>query len=144
MAEDNRRYQSSEEMALSRMGSTLPGPLPNDHVGSAGQIIRGVVSGDQAAQIQRDISATMAGLIGDLRRGGDPLTAGGRLPSVRPASAAPVHGAPIRGTGWREAAPLQSNANRTANAIMDGIAHAMAPHGSGNPEHRGPKKAEEK
>jgi hypothetical protein len=148
MAEEpkRQRYQSTSEMALSQMGSTIPGPLPSDHRGSAGQIIRGVVGGDQAAAIQRGIDDCMRSLVADMRRagdGGNPWTAGERPGTVRPASAAPVRTGPVvRGTGWREAQPLDVPGGATSQAYIEAMTQAMQPHGVGNKEHRG-KKGEE-
>jgi hypothetical protein len=85
MTEDTRRFKSTSEMALSRIGGTVPSALPGDHLGAQGQVIRGVVSGDQAAQIQRNIDRTMLGLVADIRRGGDPVwVARDRQRYVRP------------------------------------------------------------
>ena len=131
-----QRYQSTEEMAFSRIGGTAPSALPGDHLGAQGQVIRGVVGGDQAAQIQRNISATMRGLVSDLRRGGDPLTAGGRLPTVRPADAAPVR---TGGTGWRDTGPLAPVATPLAEAVIAAMTHQALPMGQGNSEFKGKK-----
>jgi hypothetical protein len=86
----------------------------------------------------------MRGLLGDLRRGGDPLTAGGRLPSVTPGGAAPARSGPVvRGTGWAKEIPVGPVATPLAQAVMDGMAHQAFPHGSGNAAFRGPKPKEE-
>jgi hypothetical protein len=55
MAEDTRRFRSSEELAFANIGGRVADALPGDSLGARGQTIRGVVSGDQAAAIQRGI-----------------------------------------------------------------------------------------
>jgi hypothetical protein len=136
MTEDTRRFKSTSEMALSRIGGTVPSALPGDHLGAQGQVIRGVVSGDQAAQIQRNIDRTMLGLVADIRRGGDPVWGGQRPATVRPADAAPVH---TGGTGWRKEVPIETPGGATAQTYIDALAHSFQPHGVSNPERKGKK-----
>jgi hypothetical protein len=146
MAEEEPKrqpYQSPSELAFSRIGGTVPSALPGDHLGSAGQIIRGVVGGDQAAAIQRNISATMAGLISDMRRagdGGNPKVGGERPATVTPGGAAPARSGPVqRGTGWAKEVPIQTPGGATTQAYIEALVHAAQPMGSGNSAFRGPK-----
>jgi hypothetical protein len=138
MVEDNRRFKSTSELAFANIGGAVPSALPGDHLGARGQVIRGVVGGDQAAQIQREIDATMRGLVADIRRGGDPLTAGGRLPTVTPAGAAPVR---TGGNGWRDSGPLRPVATPLAEAVIEAMTHQALPHSPGNSAFRGPSVA---
>jgi hypothetical protein len=118
------------EAALSNLGGTMPDPLPGDYVGPAGQVIQGVVSGNQRARIQRGIDDCMRGAIEDAMRRPNPVTAGPNPDTRRPqAQVRPV--AP-RGTGWREGAPLHTHADQSTNAYIDGLALAMQPHGPAN------------
>jgi hypothetical protein len=141
MTEDTRRFKSSEELAFANIGGTVPSALPGDHLGPAGQIIRGVATGDQAAQIQAGIDQCMRDLVADVRRGGDPVWGGQRPATVRPADAAPVR---TGGTGWRDTGPLAPVATPLAEAVIAAMTHQALPMGQGNPEHRGPKKPEGK
>jgi hypothetical protein len=123
------------------MGGRIADGLPADQVGAAGQTVRGVVTGDQRARIQREIAATMAGLIADCRRGPN-----GFDPTSRPAApTVTVSGAPVvksGGNGWREGVPLHSHADSTTNALVDGLALAMQPHGPQNLAQPKPKAKE--
>jgi hypothetical protein len=96
-----------------------------------------------ASEVQREIERTMRDLIADCRRGpgGFDPTNRERAPTVTVGGAVPARSG---GSGWREGAPLHSHANSTTNALIDGLALAMQPHGPQNPAQPKPRaKAEE-
>jgi hypothetical protein len=84
----------------------------------------------------------MRGAIEDAIRRPNPVTGGGRLPSVTPAGAGVVHSGPS-GNGWRDSGPLRPVATPTAEAVIEAMTHQALPHSPGNAAFRGPKKAEE-
>jgi hypothetical protein len=130
------------EAALSNLGGTMPDPLPGDYVGPAGQVIQGVVSGNQRDRIQRGIDDCMRGAIDDAIRRPNPVTAGPN-PDTRPQEK-PAAGIPRpRGSGWRDGAPLHTHADQTANAYIDALAFQMQPHSPGNKEFKQGRKKEE-
>jgi hypothetical protein len=140
--EDRRRFRSSEELAFANIGGALPSSLPSDHVGPRGQVIQQTVGGDQARRIQAGIDQAMREMISkDIRH--NPVTSGAGPATVRPAGAGVVRSGPvIRGTGWHDPGPLQSEANRSTATIIDALADSFQPHGVGNPQRREPKRKE--
>jgi hypothetical protein len=130
MVEDNRRFKSTEEMALSRIGGELPSSLPQDRYGT--------VEGEQRKLLQRQIDDAMKGAIEDAFHRPNPITGGPPSATVRVSGAAPVVGA--RGTGWRKEVPIETPGGKTAMAAIDALADSYQPHGVGNKEPREPKK----
>jgi hypothetical protein len=136
---DNKRL-STEELAFSRVGGHIADALPGDHVGSAGQVLQGVVTGDQRKRIQREIDATMRALVADARRpGSNPVTGSPALPTVTVGGAAPVRSG---GNGWRDPGPLRPVATPLAEAVITAMTHQHQPHSPGNSAFRGPKPKE--
>jgi hypothetical protein len=129
--EDTRRYRSTEELAFANIGGGLPQSLPEDRYGT--------VSGDQRNRLLRQIDDAMKGAIADALHRPNPVTGGGRLPTARPASAAPVR---TGGTGWRDPGPLRPVATPLAEAVIAAMTHQALPMGQGNSEFKGPKPKE--
>jgi hypothetical protein len=123
-----KKQRSTEDIAFMRLGETE----------TADQLI---------ARLRRnqELGEAMKGVVDDARRRGSPLAypGGGRPKSEEEQRAAALAGTPVASappaapaTGWREAAPLLPP---PGVADVDRIAHALAPHGVGNPEYRGPR-----
>ena len=133
MTADTRRFHSTEELALSRIGGEMPQSLPTDRYGT--------VEGDQRARLQRQIDQAMIGAIADTRRP-NPVTALGPPSTLTVGGAAPARSGP-QGNGWRDTGPLRPVATPFAEAVIEAMAHQALPHGSANSAFRGPKPRKE-
>ena len=131
MAEDNRRFKSTEELAFANIGGNLPQSLPEDRYGA--------VEGEQRRKLMRQIDDAMNGAIQDALHRPNPITASGSLPPVTPGGAAPARSGP-QGNGWRDTGPLRPVATPLAEAAIEALCHQALPHGPGNEAFRGPKK----
>jgi hypothetical protein len=135
MTDDTRRYKSTEELAFANIGGEMPQSLPQDRYGT--------VEGEQRKLLQRQIDQAMLGAIADTRRP-NPITGGGRLPTVTVGGAVPARGGPVeRGTGWAKEVPIGPVATPLAEAVIEAMTHQALPHSPGNAAWRGPKPKEE-
>jgi hypothetical protein len=133
MTSDTRRFKSTSELAFANIGGEMPQSLPQDRYGT--------VEGEQRKLLQRQIDRAMEGAIQDALHRPNPITGGGRLPTVTPAGAAPARSGPS-GNGWRDTGPLRPVATPLAEAAIEAMTHQALPHGPGNAAWRGPKPKE--
>lgn len=131
MAEDNRRFKSTAELAFVNFSGEIQS-LPEDRYGT--------VSGEQRRRINQGIDECMRGAIADTRRP-NPVSALGPSPTARPLDAAPVRSGP-QGNGWRDSGPLRPVTTPLAEAVIEAMTHQALPHSPGNAAFRGPKPKE--
>jgi hypothetical protein len=126
---DPNNKMSAAEIGLANIGRGGAEGLPADHIGVAGQVIRGALTGSQRDRVQREIAQTMSDLIADCRRGpnGFDPTNRERAPSVQVGGAVPARGAP--GNGWRDPGPLGLRVALPRNAPLKISATAISPTG---------------
>ena len=141
---DHNNKMSAAEIGLANIGRGGAEGLPADHIGIAGQVVRGALTGSQRDRVQREIAATMAGLISDCRRGPNGFDPTNRpaSPTVQVGGAVPARGGP--GNGWAKEIPIGPPGGATAQTVIEAMCHQALPHQRGNAAFRGPpKKAEE-
>jgi hypothetical protein len=114
MADEPKRMMSTEEVAFSRMGGSLPEALPADGP-----------SGEHRRRLLAEIDRTMQTII----RRSNPVIGGGMppLPTVVPAGAAPAISGPT--SGWRDSAPLEVPGGNSTQRIIEAMANSFLPHG---------------
>jgi hypothetical protein len=141
---DPNNKMSAAEIGLANIGRGGAEGLPADHIGVAGQVIRGALTGSQRDRVQREIAQTMSDLIADCRRGpnGFDPTNRERAPSVQVGGAVPARGAP--GNGWRDPGPLGPPGGATAQRAIENLCHSYQPHGQANSQRKRGRNEEQK
>ena len=104
----------------------------------AGRVIREPLPARERERIEREIAATMADVVSDAWHRTSPVSYPGGFgpPPKRDEVAVPAAPEP-RGTGWREAPPLDVPGGATTQALIEQMVNAFQPHQPGNPEYRG-------